>query len=99
MTSIDDELNAAKEAEAIIKSLSPSTHCDRETLDKLRRAYQFATVQPNFSSQTKLTNIRHDVVLKLKELCDALEKGRAAQQIIDAAKRAVEAWLKALAEP
>jgi hypothetical protein len=37
--------------------------------------------------------------LKLKELCDALEKGRAAQQIIDAAKRAVEAWLKALAEP
>jgi hypothetical protein len=42
MTSIDDERNAAREAEAIISSLSRSTSCDRETVNKLRKASRLA---------------------------------------------------------
>jgi hypothetical protein len=100
MTSIDDERNAAKEAEAIIRSLSPSTPCDRETVNKLRGANRLAieAMKGNFSSQTALNDARNDVGLKLPPLCKALDKGPAPRETIEAAKRAIEAWLSAIAK-
>jgi hypothetical protein len=97
MVTTDDELKAAKEAEAIIATLSSSTHSAKETVNKLRKAYQvFAAAQgTNFSSGTKINDIRHDTVLKLQSLCAALEKGPAAQETIDAANFVVKKFLKA----
>jgi hypothetical protein len=98
MTSIDDESKIAKEAQAIIRSLVPSTPCAKNPIDNLRKAAKIATVatQNKFASEVLVLTLRHAVGIKLSQLCAALEKETATQEIIDAAKRAVEAWLTGL---
>jgi len=100
MTSIEDERNAAQEAETIIRSLKPSTRYAKIIIDKLRKAHRLATEarQENFSTPTALNAIRDDVGLELPPFCAALKNGSATREMIDAAKHIVESWLKALTE-
>jgi hypothetical protein len=100
MTSIEDERNAAQEAETIIRSLKPSTRYAKIIIDKLRKAHQLATEarQKKFSTPTALNTIRDDVGLKFPPFCAALKNGFATREMIDAAKHVVESWLKALTE-
>jgi hypothetical protein len=101
MASIEDERNAAQEAETIIRSLKPSTRYAKIIIDKLRKAHRLATEarRKKFSTPTTLNAIRDDVGLKLPPFCAALKNGSATREMIEAAKRVVESWLKALAEP
>jgi hypothetical protein len=95
MTSIEDERKIAKDAEAVVRSLTPSTPRTRAQIDTLRKAAHFATtaiLQNNFSSQKALNNTRGETATALRGL---LANGSLTQESISRARNAVEAWLNA----
>lgn len=96
--SIPEEHEAAKEADAIIRSLSPLTPYPTATVNKLRTAYKIATAATanKLSSAAALDETRHGLIV-LTALCGKLESGSQTQKEVETAKQCVAAWLTALA--
>ena len=94
MTSIDDERKAAREAKAVVSLLVPSTlptKAQREHLHKAARVATEATM-PRYTSQAALDDTRREADKALRGLLgDALTR-----DMIENARGAIEAWLKAL---
>ena len=94
MTSIDDERKAAREAQAVVSSLVPSsalTKVQRELLHKTARVATAATM-PRFSSQAAVDDARYKASLALHGLLG----NYLTPNGIERARSAIEAWLKAL---
>jgi hypothetical protein len=97
MTNINGERKTAKEAEAIIRSLVPSTPLTKTAVDALRKAADVAMKAPQgFSSQKALDAARHDAVMALKVVLG--NDGSVTQDMIDKAERAVAEWSLAIEE-
>jgi hypothetical protein len=96
MVSIVEERKACAEAQAVIRSLVPSTPCTEAQKEILRAASHIATVamQPHLSSQVTLNEMRHDAIMALNVLCGA----PLTHNTIETAKRAVDEWLVRLDE-
>jgi hypothetical protein len=95
MISIDEELEAAKAAQAAINTLSipaPNPYIAAT----LRKAKLAAAPITNFSSDASLIKIRDKVVNALSDLIRALEEGQLTQRKIDKAKGAIEDWINRL---
>jgi hypothetical protein len=98
MTSVDDERNAAREAEAVLRSLSSPAHAQVQIVT-LRKAATIATraATQSFSSHTELNALRGEAAAALHGVAGSLVNGLPlTQQIISRAKTAVAAWLEGL---
>jgi hypothetical protein len=96
---IEEERKAAKNAKAILGSLTPSSLRTDRIIFVLRYAANgAATAALILGLQTKkaLDAIRDEVAKSLNAVCSLLERRRLTQDVIDQANRAVEAWLNAL---
>jgi len=99
MTS-SDERKAAEKAQAVLSLLTPSTAGTDEIAFTLRNAARIAAtaMQPNFSTEMAHTAARHEAARVLNGVCGMLDRRVLTQDVIDHARNAVAAWLKALAE-
>jgi hypothetical protein len=95
MISIDDELEAAKAAQAAINTLSTSAP-NPYIVATLRKAKLAAAPITNFSSAASLVKVRDKVVNALSDLIRALEERQLTQKKIDKAKAAIKEWMKPL---
>ena len=93
MTSIDDERKAAKEAQAVVSSLVPSSSLTKKQRELLHKTARVATgaALPLFSSQAAVDDARYKASMALHGLGNSL-----TQNVIERARTAIEAWLKAL---
>ena len=87
----NEELEAAKAAQAAIKALSTVTS-KSEVSSTLKKAGRAAIL--NFSSGGALNEARGNVGTTLSNLID--ERGPPTPERIDKAKRAIDAWIKEL---
>ena len=95
MISIDEELKAAKAAQAAINTLSISAP-NPYIVATLRKAKLAAASITNFSSVASLIKVRDKVVNALSDLIRALEEGQLTQKKIDKTKGAIEDWINRL---
>src|SRR6266480_2237305 len=95
MVSIDEELKAAKAAQAAINTLSISAP-NPYIVATLRKAKLAAAPITNFSGAASLIKVRDKVVNALSDLIRALEEGQLTQKTIDKAKGAIKEWMKLL---
>jgi hypothetical protein len=93
-----EELTAAEEAKKIIDGLSVSSSDNPTVLATLRKAYDLArrATTPTSSSAGALNEVRHEVGLALSDLTSSLQARTLTQEKIDAAKAAVNVWIKFL---
>jgi hypothetical protein len=91
MASIEDELQAAQAAKAALDKLSPGV-LREVTITILRNANQAAMTGVSFSSQERLVDARHKLVIVLSDLI----KGPPSQERSDRAKAAVQEWINQL---
>ena len=91
MASIEDELQAAQAAKAAPDKLSPGV-LREVTITILRNANQAAMTGVSFSSQERLVDARHKLVIVLSDLI----KGPPSQERSDRAKAAVQEWINQL---
>ena len=100
MTNTNDERDAAKEAQAVLSSLVPSSPRTNAQLDTLREAADIANaaiMQNNFSSQTDLNAKRGEAATALRRVSGSLASGRPlTQDLLSCARIALEAWLSSL---
>ena len=100
MTNINNERDAATEAQAVLSSLVPSSPRTNAQLDKLREAADIANaaiMQNNFSSQTDLNAKRGEAATALRGVSGSLASGRPlTQDLLSRARIAVAAWLSSL---
>ena len=95
--SIDDERSAATKAQEVLNSLTLSTLWTEKLVSSLRHAARVATdSSKGFSSQAALDNIRGEATTALNGLVGSWDKGQLSQAMVDHAKTAIAAWLKAL---
>jgi hypothetical protein len=90
MTSINKELEAAKAAKAVIRTLSATT---RPSLTPLHHAYRIAAL--HLSDESPLNQARRNAGIALS----ALIHSQPTPEKIEKAKSAVEEWIKQLAQP
>jgi hypothetical protein len=103
MFSIDDERNAAEQADSVIRNLSvstvlPNTEAAVQTLRSAIDA-SITAAGTTLSSQEHLNNARAEAATALSGLIDQLNKTSLTQAMIDRASRAVEDWRGKLAIP
>ncbi len=93
--SSDDESKAARRAQEIVRSLTPSTPRTDRLIILLGHAAGIATEgSMNVSSEATLNYVR--AATALRAVCYGLENQRLAQEMIDRAKQAVDAWVSEL---
>jgi hypothetical protein len=91
----DVERNAARKAEDILSSLTLSTPPADEIIFALREAASLATeVSLEVSSEAVAIYVR--AATALRAVCGQLDQRSLTQEMLDRAKQAVEAWVKAL---
>jgi hypothetical protein len=90
MTSVNEEIKAAKAAKAVIRALSTTTVNSAASLVPLHHAYRQAVL--NLSSEGPLNEARKKVGIALANLIHH----PIAQDTIDKAKVAVEEWMQQL---
>jgi hypothetical protein len=95
MISIDEELEAAKTAQAAINTLSTSAP-NPYIVATLRKAKLAAAPITNFSRVASLIKVRDKVVNALSDLIRALEEGQLTQKKINKAKGAIKDWINRL---
>ena len=96
MVMIDEELEAAKAAQAVISTLSTSA-LNSNVVAALRSATSVATnAITTFPSEGPLNEARHTVGIALSDLIAALDEGPITEDKIDKAKGAIEAWMNQL---
>ena len=101
MTSIDDERNAAAQAETALRELklSPSKNVE-ETVEILRNACRAAaSAGQGFSSEVSLNQARHEVGIAFPDLIKELTEKTPLGPKLDRAMRAVEDWKSKLVAP
>jgi hypothetical protein len=93
--STDDERKAAKKAQEVVGSLTPSTPRTDKTIILLGHAAGIATEgSMNVSSEATLNYVR--AATALRAVCNGLEDRRLTHEMIDRAKQAVDAWVSEL---
>jgi hypothetical protein len=96
---IEDELKAAKNAQAVLGGLTPSSTRTDRIIFVLRYAANVAATAAlirGLESKKALATIREEAATSLNAVCRMLDKRILTQDAIDEADRAVEAWLIAL---
>ena len=88
-TSLDEERRIAEKASAVLSSLAPSSPRNAEKLSVLSKAIFTAT-------NKALSPARREAAATLDVIYELLGRGRLPQGVINQAKVAVDAWLKAL---
>ena len=96
MVRIDEELEVAEQAQMIIGTLSTSSALNSNDVATLRKATDVADhgMIIILSGEELLNAARHKVGIALSDLIN----GPLTRESIDAAKRAIEAWVKFLKE-
>jgi hypothetical protein len=96
--STDDEREAAKKAQEILSSLTPSTPRTDKIMFALGRAAGIATdgSMKDLSSEAVLHYVR--AATALRAVCGQLDRQSLTQKMVDRAKQAVEAWANELNE-
>ena len=93
--STDDERGAAKKAQEILSSLTPTTPHSDQMLIALGNAAAIATEgSMNVPSEAMVNYVRAATALRAVFL--QLEQKKLSQGMIDRAKQAVEAWVNEL---
>jgi len=93
--STDDERGAAKKAQEILSSLTPTTPRSDQILIALGNAAAIATEgSMNVPSEAMVNYVRAATALRAVFL--QLEQKKLSQGMIDRAKQAVEAWVNEL---
>ena len=93
--STDDERGAAKKAQEILSSLTPTTPHSDQILIALGNAAAIATEgSMNVPSEAMVSYVRAATALRAIFL--QLEQKKLSQGMIDRAKQAVEAWVNEL---
>jgi hypothetical protein len=100
MTNIDDERKAAEDAQAVLRSLVPSSPHTQVQIDALRKAAAIATKAVNtFESHKALNDKRGEAATALNGVSGSLVSGRPlTHEMITRARNGVDAWLRGLAE-
>src|SRR5271166_3038451 len=98
MSTIDEELNAAKAAKAAIEMLS-TTAPNPSIVAALRDARNVAASAMIFVGEGPLNDARDKVGIELSILIRALEQGSLAQEKIGNANGAIEDWMKFVEGP
>jgi hypothetical protein len=89
MVTIDEELEAAKQAQAVISTLSTSAAPDRNSVAALRKVKDVAVQAiSSFPSEALLNDARDKVMLAVYDLI----RGPLTQEKIDNAKGAIGVW-------
>jgi type II secretory pathway component GspD/PulD (secretin) len=96
MATTDEELEAAKQAQAVISTLSASSIPGPHIVAMLRKAKLAAGPVINFTENEGIVVTRDKVVNALSDLIRALDEGSAPQEKIDKAKDAIEVWMNQL---
>jgi hypothetical protein len=96
LVTIDEELEAAKQAKAVISTLSASSVPGPHIVAVLRKAKLAAGPIINFTENEAIVVARDKVVNALSDLIRTLDEGSAPQEKIDKAKDAIEVWMNQL---
>ena len=82
MTSSDEERKAAEKAQAVIRSLTPTTQRTDAIIFGLRYAASLATDAntKTVSSEAALRNIRGEAATALNGVCGLLDRGRSREE-------------------
>jgi len=99
MTSVEDERNAAKGAETVLRSLALSPAATQAQIDTLRTAAAIATKASarSFSSHRNLNALRGEAATLLYGVGGSLANGPPlTQEMISRARNAVAAWQEGL---
>jgi len=92
VVSIEEELEAAKQAQTVISTLSISAP-NPNIVATLRNAKdKAARAMTSFPSERLLNEARHTIVNVLSDLIHAIEHGPLRQEKIGKAKDAIEVW-------
>jgi hypothetical protein len=101
MTNIQDEKNAADEADAVVQNVSVSAVSQDQELaiQRLREANDVAinAAGANPLAQEHLNNARSEAAIALSALIDQLNGRSQTQDVIDRVRRALEDWKSRLA--
>jgi hypothetical protein len=93
MVTIDEELEAAKQAQGVISKLSTSSVLNSNDVATLRNTYDVARkAMTTFPSEEPLNEARHTVGIELPNLI----RGPLTQAKIDSAKGATDVWMELL---
>ena len=93
--STDDKRGAAKKAQEILSSLTPTTPHSDQILIALGNAAAIATEgSMNVPSEAMVNYVR--AATALRAVCLQLEQRNLSQEMIDRAKKAVEVWVTQL---
>ena len=97
--SLDEERRIAEKASAVLNSLGPLSPRNAEQLSVLSKAIYTATNKASlnlYSRDEALSPARRGASATLDVIYELLGRGRLPQGVIEQAKVAVDAWLKAL---
>jgi len=97
--SLDEERRIAEKASAVLNSLGPLSPRNAEQLSVLSKAIYTATNKASlnlYSRDEALSPARRGASAALDVIYELLGRGRLPQGVIEQAKVAVDAWLKAL---
>jgi hypothetical protein len=100
VTDRDDERVAAEAAKAVLHFLAPSKSRSEDQLQTLRKASQAAMramAAPDIPGEALLIAVRHAVIQALEPVSGLGPSGLLTQAVIDAARSAVDVWLRSLA--
>ncbi len=101
MVSIDEERDAAEQAEKAVRAIGVAAGGNVEaTIKTLRNAKRFATsasADATFSSEGALNEARAEIAFAFGDLINALENGPLTAEKINRGSRAVEDWKNKLA--
>jgi hypothetical protein len=93
MVTVDEELEAAKQAQAVISKLSTASVLNSNDVATLRNAYDVARrAVTTFPSEGPLNEARHTVGIALPDLM----RGPLTRAKIDNAKGATDVWMELL---
>ena len=99
-TGLDQERRIAESVSAVLNSLRPSSPRNALKLAVLSKAISTATNKASLNlyfGDEALSPARREAAAALDAIYELLGKGRLPQEVINQAKVAVDAWLKALA--
>jgi hypothetical protein len=97
--SLDEERGIAEKASEVLSSLGPLSPRNAEKLSVLSKAIFTATNKASlnlYSRDETLSPARREAAATLDVIYELLGRGRLPQGVINQAKVAVDAWLKAL---
>ena len=98
-TSLDEERRIAENASAVLNSLGPLSPRSALKLAVLSKAIFTATNKASlnlYSRDEALSPVRREAAATLDVIYELLGRGRLPPGVINQAKVAVDAWLKAL---